>query len=206
MAKGGKHNYIIVLPFNPFNSGNVRKINSFNQMNGAKGTIFVWDENFTFFSQNPQILMIHDFVEKKHLQILSEVTYHHLETIVKLSILVWKLWCVKNLGFGKKWDPSHPFWILSHSHPTRRCTAKLPRNVLSPFSLPGSRGWMGRSGAPLATNHQNHHITKFLAFLIAISTKPLPKDVSAKIDQICPILVPSSLVVFLGKCYKFNHG
>ena len=90
MAKGGKHNYIIVLPFNPFNSGNVRKINSFNQMNGAKGTIFIWDENFTFFSQNPQILFIHDFVDKKHLQILGEVTYHQLETIVKLSILVWK--------------------------------------------------------------------------------------------------------------------
>ena len=65
MAKGGKHNYIIVLPFNPFNSGNVRKINSFNQMNGAKGTIFIWDENFTFFSQNPQILFIHDFGDKK---------------------------------------------------------------------------------------------------------------------------------------------
>ena len=63
---------------------------------------------------------------------------------------------------------------------------------------------MGRSEAPLATNHQNHHITKFLAFLIAISTKPLPKDVSAKIDQICPILVPSSLVVFFRKVLQIQ--
>ena len=68
---------------------------------------------FHFFAQNPKNWQNHDL-------------YSFLfGTEVMMCQKNREGWLV-GVWDGDRWDPSHPFRISSHSHPTRRCTVILP--------------------------------------------------------------------------------
>ena len=70
---------------------------------------------FHFFAQNPKNWQNHDL-------------YSFLfGTEVMMCQKNREGWLV-GVWDGNRWDPSHPFRISSHSHPTRRCTVILPFN------------------------------------------------------------------------------
>ena len=72
---------------------------------------------FHFFAQNPKNWQNHDL-------------YSFLfGTEVMMCQKNREGWLV-GVWDGDRWDPSHPFWISSHSHTTRRCIVILPRKWL----------------------------------------------------------------------------
>ena len=80
---------------------------------------------FHFFAQNPKNWQNHDL-------------YSFLfGTEVMMCQKNREGWLV-GVWDGDRWDPSHPFRISSHSHPTRRCTVILPLKWAESVSRKGS--------------------------------------------------------------------
>ena len=86
--------------------------------------------------------------------ILTDI--HDLKIVEGRPMKIWPLLCKTRFELRKtkldllglhrnekwKWDPSHPFRISSHSHPTRRCTVILPNLLLHGVHLRTFNPWM----------------------------------------------------------------